>query len=521
MPCLRLTPSWEAMVMNPRHRRRPLAGSSVSGNRPDGATPETPEVSRRAWVVLAVVCVSIFLVVIDASIVNVAFPTIGADLQTTDAVLSWILTAYNVTVASLLLLAGRVADRLGRKRVFLVSVGVFTLGSLLCSVAPNSGLLIAFRVVQAVGGSAIFPSSLALVLTEFPVQRRSLAVGIWSAVAGFGGAVGPSAGALLIELFGWRGIFWASVPFGAAVVILGRSTLTEMRLPATEGRLDVIGVPVSVLGVALVLLAVVQAEHWGYTSARTLTLALVGLLLLPVLVWRSRRHRSPVLDLSLFRVRTFRVATYATLFFGCAFLGGFFLNSLLLQRLWEWPVWQTGLGLSPSPLMSVIASWWAGRAADRFGHRWLTAAGCGLCVASFGWQYWLVEVTPNYLTDLLPSMLMLGAGVGLTITCITGAPLADLGSEQFAMGNATARTVQQLCYAVGVAAVVALLGDGGAADLARYPRAWIWLICSYGLAGLTMALFFPSGSAVGRAQAAGDTAPTPANPAGRTRTQKD
>lgn len=457
------------------------------------------QVPRRAWVVLGVVCVSIFLVVIDASIVNVAFPTIGTDLDTTDAVLSWILTAYNVTVASLLLLAGRTADRLGRKRVFLVSVGVFTLGSLLCSVAPSAGALIAFRVVQAIGGSAIFPSSLALVLPEFPIERRSAAVGIWSAVAGFGGAVGPSAGALLIELFGWRGIFWASVPLGAAVVVLGRRFLTETRVATDTGRFDVIGVPVSVLGVALVLLAVVQAEHWGYTSVRTLTLACVGLVLLPVLVWRSRRHRSPVLDLSLYAVPTFRVASVATLFFGCAFLGGFFLNSLLLQRLWEWSVWRTGLGLSPSPLISVVASWWAGRAADRFGHRWLTAAGCWLCVAAFAWQFWHVDRTPHYVVDFLPSMLMLGAGAGLAITCITAAPLADLSSDQFSMGNATARTTQQLCYAVGVTAVVALLGADGAADLARYPRPWIWLMCAYGAAGLTMALFFPAGSAAGRA----------------------
>ena len=310
--------------------------------------------------VLSVVCVSVFLVVIDASVVNIAFQTIGADLGTSDAVLSWILTSYNVTVASLLLLAGRTADRLGRKRVFLASVAVFTLGSLLCSLAPGAGALIAFRVVQAAGGSAIFPASLALLLPEFPVERRSMAVGVWAAVAGLGAAVGPSVGALLIELFGWRGIFWANVPIGAAIILLGRRMLVESRSATDSGRLDVIGVPMSVLGVALVLLAVVQAEHWGYTSARTITLVVVGLALLPVLVWRSRRHPSPVLDLSLFGIRSFRVATVGTLFFGCAFLGGFFANSLVLQRLWDWPVWKTGLGLSPSPLISVVTSWLSG-----------------------------------------------------------------------------------------------------------------------------------------------------------------
>ena len=483
------------------------SGHGGADDRPPPAG--VPDVPRRAWMVLSVVCVSVFLVVIDASVVNIAFPTIGEDLGTSDAVLSWILTSYNVTVASLLLLAGRTADRLGRKRVFLASVAVFTLGSLLCSVAPGAGALIAFRVVQAAGGSAIFPASLALLLPEFPVERRSMAVGAWAAVAGLGAAVGPSVGALLIELFGWRGIFWANVPIGAAIVLLGRRMLVESRSPTDKGRLDVIGVPMSVLGVALVLLAVVQAEHWGYTSARTVTLVVVGLALLPVLVWRSRRHPSPVLDLSLFGIRSFRVATVGTLFFGCAFLGGFFANSLVLQRLWDWPVWKTGLGLSPSPLMSVVTSWLSGRAADRFGHRWLTASGCGLCAASFSWQYWRVGAEPDYVSDFLPAMLMLGAGAGLAITCFTSSALADLGTDQFAMGNATARTVQQLCYAVGVAAVVALLGSGGTEDPARFQRAWIWLIAAYGLSGLTMALFFPSGSAAGRARAgaeAGDGA---------------
>ncbi len=457
------------------------------------------DVPRRAWVVLAVVCTSIFLVVIDASIVNVGFPSIAEDLRAGDAVLSWILTAYNVTVASLVLLAGRAADRLGRKRVFLASVAVFTIGSLLCSLAPGAGWLIAFRVVQAAGGSAIFPASLALVLPEFPMGRRSMAIGIWAAVAGLGGAAGPSTGALLIELFGWRGIFWVNVPIGVIVILLGRRILIESRSANDTGRLDLLGVPVSVLGVALILLAVVQAEHWGYTSSRTLTLLVVGLVLLPVLVWRSHRHPSPVLDLALFKIRSFRVATIASLFFGFGFLGGFFANSILLQRLWDWPVWKAGLGLTPSPLMSVVASWLSGRAADRLGHRWITLVGCALCVASFAWQFWRVGIEPDYVADFLPAMLMLGAGAGLAITCMTSAPLSDLGADQFAMGNATTRTVQQLCYAVGVAAVVALLGAGGTVDPARYERAWIWLMASYGLAGITMALFFPAGSAARRA----------------------
>ncbi len=436
---------------------------------------------------------------IDASIVNIAFPSIGGDLKASDEVLSWIITGYSLSVASLLLVAGRLADRLGRRRVFLWSVVVFTVSSLLCGFAPNVGFLIVFRMLQGVGGSAIFPASLALVLPEFPLARRSTPVGVWAATAGLGAVIGPPLGALLIELFGWRGIFWINIPVGIAIVLVGRRVLVESHSPRASGRLDLLSVPVGVAGVALLLVAVVQGEEWGFADARTLLMLGAGLLLLPILVVRSQRHPQPLLDLSLFKIRSFQASTLATVFFGSAFLGGFLANTLLLLRLWDWPVWKTGLGLMASPITSVVFSALAGMAADRVGHRWLTFFGGALCCLSFGLLYWRIDSSPDYFADFFPSALTLGAGAGLGISGITSGALADVGEDQFSMGNATARTVQQVFYSVGLAVVVALLSRGSYGyEVSDYRWAWLWIMVMYLAAALVMAFFFPSGTTSSR-----------------------
>ncbi len=474
-------------------------------------------IPRRAWVVLAAIIPSVLLVVIDASIVNVAFPVIGEDLNASDGVLSWIITGYSLAVASLLLIAGRMADRLGRRKVFLVSVGFFTFGSLLCGIAPNAGWLIAFRVMQGVGGAAIFPSSLALVLPEFPYGRRSTPIGIWAATAGLGAVIGPPVGAFLIELFGWRGIFWVNIPVGVAIVMVGLRVISESRSQSVSGRLDWLSVPVGVAGVALLLVALVQGEQWGYGDVRTLLMLSSGLLMIPILVVRSMRHPQPLLDLSLFRIRSFWASGISTVFFGMAFLAGFLANTLLLQRLWDWPVWKTGLGLMASPVISVVSSSAAGAAADRFGHRWLTFGGGALCCLSFGLLYWRIDETPDYFADFFPAAILLGLGAGLSISCLTSGALSEVGPDQFSMGNATARTIQQLFYSVGVAVVVAMMsGDSKGDSLSDYQGAWIWIMSTYFVAALVMAVFFPVGTASSREKLREEgTAPAPPPDEGR------
>ncbi len=465
------------------------------------------QIPRRAWVVLATIVPGVFLAVSDSSTVSIAFPSIGDDLNASDEVLSWVLAGYNLSLASFMLVAGRLADRLGRRRVFLWSVGVFTVSSLLCGFAPNVGFLIVFRLLQGVGGSAIFPVSLALVLTEFPPARRSTPVGIWAATAGLGATVGPLIGALLIELFGWRGIFWIDIPVGVAIVLVGRRVLVESYSPRARGHLDLLSVTMGVAGLALLLVALIQGEDWGFADARTLLILCSGLLLLPILVMRSKHHPQPLLDLSLFKIRSFQVAVLATTFSGTAFLGGFLANTLLLQRLWDWPVWKAGLGFMVTPIAYIVFSTLAGIVADRVGHRWLAICGGALCCLSFGLMYWRISPSPDYFADFFPSAYTLGAGAGLAFSSVMGGALADVRRDQLSMGGATVRTIQQVCFSVGLAVVVALISRGNSGyAVSDYYWVWLWLIVLYLSSGLVMALFFPSGTASSR-EAAASSAP--------------
>ena len=457
-------------------------------------------VSREAWLALAVGTSTAFLVVVDLSVVNVAFPSIAEDLGSGAAGLSWIVSGYSVSLASFLLLAGRLADRVGRKRVYLGGLTAFVAASLVCGLAVNTEMLIAARVAQAVGGAALFPSSLALILPLFPPGRRALAIGWWGSMGALGAAFGPSIGALFIDWFSWRAIFLLNVPTGALLSVMAVRFFTESLDPdARDQQLDLIGVPLGTAGVALVMVAIVQGEEWGYGDARTVAFFLVGLSLLPVLIWRSMTHPRPLLDLSLFRIRSFWSSIAAFFLYSLGFVSGFLMSSLLMQRHWGYSVLETGFGLTPGPLIATVLSAPAGRYADRWGHRWLVSAGCALCAGSYLLLLLRIGEAPAYVAVFLPANLMLGVGVGLSIASMTSAALADVPAQRFAVGNATVRTVQQLGGAVGIAAVVALFGDPTVSEsISAFEHAYLWVVVAFGTAAVAMIALFPTGSAAER-----------------------
>ena len=224
--------------------------------------------------------------VIDVSIVNVAFPSIRRELGASEAGLSWVLSGYSVAIGAFLLIAGRLADRKGRRRTFMVGVVVFIVGSLGSGIAPAVGWLIAARVVQGIGASILSPASLSMILPLFPPDRRSMVIGVWGASASLGAALGPSAGAILLDLLSWRWVFLVNVPIGALILALAPRYVTESLDPDAEGGFDLVGVPAGTLGITLLLVAVVQGGEWGYGSATTVVVAVVGVALLGLLVAR-------------------------------------------------------------------------------------------------------------------------------------------------------------------------------------------------------------------------------------------
>jgi EmrB/QacA subfamily drug resistance transporter len=465
------------------------------------ASPHVDQpIERSAWAALAVTTLVFFLAVIDVSAVNVAFPSIRDDFGVAESTLGWIISGYNITVGAFLLVAGRYADSLGRKRLFLPGVAVFAVGSACSALAPNVAALIAGRVVQGVGGAVIAATALAVVLPDFPANKRSSVIGIAGATGALGAVAGPALGAAVTDAWSWRGIFWINVPVALAVLAIGPRLLRESKNPAATGRIDLLGVPIGTLGIGLLMFAIVRAEAWGLADLRVLALAVVGISMLPILVRRSRRVPEPLIELDLFERRSFSSTNAGLALYSMAFTSGFLANSLLLQELWGESLRTTGLALVPSPLLAAFVSPVAGRWADRIGHRWILVVGSLACAA--GYLSFLVTLgeEPSTWTRFVPTSILVGFGVGATIATWSSAGLSDVPPPQFGTANATIRTTQQVFYALGISVVVTLLADvSDDPDLGRFRWTWAFVGVCYVAAAATIAVSFPSGSSDQRA----------------------
>lgn len=468
---------------------------------PPAAPIADDAIPRRAWLALMVSTMVVFLVVIDISAVNVAFPSIREDFDVSDSDLSWIIGAYTIVVGSLLMFAGRLADSIGRRTVYLPGVALFGFGSLLCGLAPGAGWLIGARVIQAVGGSVTMAAGFAVMLPEFPATRRATAIGVAGATGSLGAVVGPIVGSLVIDAFSWRGIFFLNVPMCALVVAIGPRLLRDSRDPNATGRIDRVGVLVGTAAVALVMFAIVESEKWGILDWRVLVLFATGATLVPVLIHRCRVHPEPLIELGLFRFRSFTSTNLGVALYGLAFGGGFLTNSLMLQDVWDLPIREVGVALAPGPVLAAIVSPLTGRWADRIGHRWLLGGGCLMLATSYLLLALVLEETPQVWTAFVPIGLLGGIGIGLTVATWSSAGISDVPPEKFGVAGATFNTLRQAAYGLGVAAVITLVASAGeVTTIAGIRRAWIWIVVGYVAAAVAVMATFPAGSARERAR---------------------
>ncbi len=444
------------------------------------AGQELPPVDRRAWIALGVATLAGLLTTIDISIVNVAFPSMRRDLGATEAGLSWVLSGYSIAAGAFLMLAGRLADQKGRRRLFMIGVTVFVAGSLLSGMAGTTGWLIAARVLQGLGGSILGPSSLAMILPEFPGERRSMVIGIWGASAALGAALGPSIGALLIDATSWRWIFFVNVPVGALILVLTPRFVRESSDPDARGGFDVVGVPAGTLGVALVLLAVVEGERWGYMSARSVGSVLVGLTLIVLLFVRSARHPSPLIDLSLIRIRSFWSAGVGQIFFITAFIATILFHTLLLQELWGWSVLAAGFGVVPGPALAAILGGPVGSIVDRVGHRNVAVFGSLMAAINPLWLMSTVGPESSWATTLLPAQLCLGVAVSCSFATYASFGLRDVPAARFATASAMLRTLGSIGFASGIAISIAVFSSARhLGPLVAFDRVWTFLFCTF------------------------------------------
>ncbi|MTA71119.1 MAG: DHA2 family efflux MFS transporter permease subunit, partial [Actinobacteria bacterium] len=457
----------------------------------------------RAYKVLALTAVATFLVSLDISIVVVARRTIEADLGH-PTLLTWVFSAYNIAYAAGLLTAGRFADVNGRKRSFLRGLALFSIGSVLCGLAPNAMLLVLARVVQALGGAQLTPASLALVLPEFPVEKRTVAIGIWGAVGGLAAAVGPSAGGVLVDWLNWRALFFINVPFCIFTLIVGGKILHESKdLNATK-HVDLIGTALGFPGVALVTLAITQSSDWGWGDNRTLGALIIGFILLALFVQRCNTVTDPLLDLSLLKMPFVVAANLSGLFFSIGFLGMWLLNTQWLQAVWNYSPAMSGLAIAPGPITAAIFAAPMGRLAVQWGHAKVLMVGA-LCLA-FGTAMFsfTIDTTPNYVGGLLPWMILTGFGVGCSMSTLSSAASAFLPPARFAMGSALNTTMRQIGSALGAALagslaapamknlVVAMTNKEALTRtmLSSYFTAWRVMAAIYLFAGIVMIVLF-------------------------------
>ena len=437
-------------------------------------TPGTPTASHPALTAL-VVLTGVFLSSLDLFIVNIAFPSISLNFHGQSlSSLSWVLSAYTIVFAALLVPAGRWADRAGRKRAFLIGLGIFTASSALCALSPTLGLLIAARILQASGGALMLPTSLGLLLPAFGPERKGAAIGLWSAVGGAAAALGPPIGGLLVQV-SWRWVFLVNLPFALLALVVGCRVLKEVKDPDAH-KADLVGAGLLSLAVASLVAAIVKGSDWGWVSPSILIAFAVAIGSTVGLVIRSRTHPNPIIEPAVIRHRAVALADVSSLIFFAGF-GAMVLGSVLfLTGVWHESVLRAGFMLAPGPLLAGLCAFPGGLLGARYSQRAVGTVGSLLFAASAAWWVTRIGATPDYAGAYLPGSLIGGTGVGLMLPSLGGAATAPLPPERFATGTALYAMCRQIGLALGVACLVAILGVAtGPAAVGDFHHAWIFM----------------------------------------------
>jgi EmrB/QacA subfamily drug resistance transporter len=451
-------------------------------------TTDAPPTSSggRPTLTALVVLTGVFLSSLDLFIVNIAFPSISRSFHGESlSSMSWVLSAYTIVFASLLVPAGRWADRAGRKRAFLIGLGVFTASSALCAIAPSLDLLVAARIAQASGGALMLPTSLGLLLPAFGPARKGAAIGLWSAVGGAAAAFGPPIGGILVQA-SWRWVFLVNLPFSLVALVVGVRVLREIKDPGAH-KADLLGAALLSMAVASLAAAIVEGSNWGWASARILSTFAVAVVAAALLMVRSGRHPNPIIEPAVIRHRAVALADLSALVFFAGF-GAMVLGGVLfLTGVWHEPVLRAGFMIAPGPLLAAACAFPGGLLGTKLGHRAVGTVGSLIFAGSAIWWITRVGLAPDYVGAYLPGSMAGGIGVGLMLPSLGGAATAPLPPERSATGTALFAMCRQIGLALGVSCLVAVLGTTtGVAAVHAFHHAWIFMATCSLLAGLVL-----------------------------------
>jgi EmrB/QacA subfamily drug resistance transporter len=411
------------------------------------------------WLVLVIVCLAQFMVVLDATVVNIALPSIQHGLDFSDADLQWVVNAYTLVFGGFLLLGGRAADLLGRKRLFLAGVVLFTAASLLNGLAQSSSMLIAGRALQGLGGALVSPAALSILMTSFPgTQERTKALGVWSAIVAGGAAAGLLLGGVLTDLLSWEWVFFVNVPVGILAVVAALRFVPESRDEKAHRAFDLAGAVTVTSGLIVLVYAIVKAQSFGWGSTRTVALLAAAGVLLVAFVAIERRSAAPLIRLNIFRTRTLTAANASMMLVASGMMSMFFFASLYVQELMGYSPLKAGLAFLPVTSGIMIGAGIAQVAIRRFGPRPVPVV--GLLLATFG-MVWLtaLPVDGSYVSDLLAGLFPMSLGMGLTFVPVTLLATAGVPAEDSGLASGLLNTSQQVGGALGLAILSTLAAN--------------------------------------------------------------
>lgn len=419
-----------------------------------------PASASSPWPTFWIASAAVFLVSLDTTLLYAAFPALRASFASASAAdLSWVLNAYTVVYAAMLVPAGALADKHGRKRVFMLGATLFLAASAACGLSGTVSWLIAARVVQALGAALLTPASLSIVLAAFPANKRAVAISLWGAVSALAAAVGPCLGSIVVDSIGWPWAFYINLPVGALALWFGAGTLVEARGNG-HGRVDLVGMGLLVLAVGAIALSIVQSESPHWARSELVVAAVTGVVSLLAFIAWARKTPHPLVDLGLFRHRTFAMVNLATLAFGCAFAMMFFGFFFYMTGIWHYTLPEAGFAVTPGPLIVIPSAIVGGRLAARLGHRPVLVTGALIYALAGLWFMTMPGDTPDYLRVWLPGLLLNGIGIGLVLPSLSAAAAHKLPPAQYAVGSAVNQATRQIGSVLGVAVTVLLLGHG-------------------------------------------------------------
>ena len=410
---------------------------------------------NRKWWTLGAVAFGLFMIMLDNTVVFVALSSIQSDLHISQSELEWVVSGYALTFAVLMLTGGKLADMLGRRRIFIVGLAIFTASSLACGLATGAGFLIGARVVQGVGAALMNPATLSIIVATFPPRQRGTAIGIWVGVSAMALAIGPLIGGILTEQINWSWIFFINVPVGIAGIIVSRLFITETRDESEEQRLDLPGLLSSAIGLFGLTYALIEGNNYGWGSARILASLAVAAVALVTFVLLEHRQRVPMLDLSLFKNSTFAGANVTMLLVALAMFGVFFFNSLYLGQVLGYSPIQTGAAFLPLTVLIVFVAPLAGRFSDKIGSRWLMGAGLVLLSASL-LSFSTLGVDSSF-WDIVPGLVLGGFGMSLAMTPTTAAAMGSVPVDKAGVGSAVLNSMRQVGGSLGIALMGAIV----------------------------------------------------------------